>query len=232
MNLAAFVQFIYPALCIHCSQTTGHYRQLLCKECKQNFTLIDPSGRCRRCFSLAEMDSGPCGLCKEYSHPFKGLASAFEHIGPAAALVSELKYKGRFKLAKDLAAFMFVQFCRLDWPVPDMIIPVPQSFSRGMIRGYNQSLLIAEEFGKRIDRSPHNILKRRNSDFSQTGLNRQQRNQLRSDAFGWKKPIDLSDRIVLVIDDVMTTSSTLRRCGAVLQEGFPKGLYGMTFSVS
>ncbi|HSW86573.1 MAG TPA: ComF family protein, partial [Rhabdochlamydiaceae bacterium] len=115
---------------------------------------------------------------------------------------------------------------------PDMIVPVPQSFSRGMMRGYNQSLLIAQQFGKLIDRSAHNVLKRRNNDFSQTGLNRQQRNQLRSDAFQWKKPIDLSSKTVLVIDDVMTTSSTLRRCGDVLQEGFPKGIYGMTFSIS
>jgi competence protein ComFC len=229
----AFVHLIYPALCIHCSQNTVHYRRLICEECKALFTLIDPLERCPRCFiALPENGSLSCERCGEQRNPFKGLAAAFDHIGPAASFISALKYGGRFKLAKDAAAFMLVQFSRLHWPMPDAIVPVPQSFSRWMMRGYNQSHLIAQEFGKMIERPVYDLLKKKSGDFSQTGLNRQQRSQLSSDSFRWKKPKNVSDKTLLVIDDVMTTSATLRHCGAVLQEGFPKCLYGLTFCLS
>ena len=170
----------------------------------------------------------PCAACREKPRLYQGLASAFDHFGPAAAIIRELKYSGRFQFAKDAAAFMVIQFIRLNWPIPDLIVRLPQSFLRGLFRGYNQSLLIAKEFGKLIERPVVDVLKKRSGEFSQTGLNRSQRNELSQDAFRWKNRSDFTGKTLLVIDDVMTTATTLRHCGAVLQESFPRRIYGMT----
>jgi competence protein ComFC len=156
------------------------------------------------------------------------VGSAFEYAGPAASLILQMKFGKKPELAKDIAAWMVVQFFRLELPLPDLIVPVPQSFFRRMTRGYNQSELIAQEIGKLLERPVENILKRSIGDFPQTGKSREERENLLEDSFSLKKRFGISDKIILVIDDVMTTGSTLTQCARVLEEGFPAALFALT----
>lgn len=190
-------------------------------------TLIELEGRCPRCF--AEKEEGICLRCRKRGSPFKRMVSAFEYEGPAATLVQQLKFGKREELAKDFASWMLVQFLRLDVPLPDLIIPVPQPFLRTWMRGYNQSLLIAQEVARLLERPCLNLLKKRSGDFPQTGLSKEQRENLSRDAITWKKRYPISDKTILLIDDVMTTGSTLQRSAEVLQEGYPAALYALTF---
>lgn len=224
---------IYPPLCIHCTQNTASNRRSFCENCKDLLTFLNPQERCTLCFNVLENAGGLiCGHCRQEKSFFSGLGAAFEYYGPAATLIRELKYSGRFRFAKDAAALMLVQFTKLNWPLPDLVVPVPQSFASWLRRGYNQSLLIAREFGLLIDRPVLDLLKKKSGALSQTGLSRQQRKALDPHMFAWKKTYPVSGMTLLLIDDVMTTSTTLRHSAGVLQEGFPKSLYGLTFCIS
>ncbi len=161
--------------------------------------------------------------------PFKWVASAFEFTGVAASLIHQLKFVGRRELAKDLASWMVIQFVRQNIPLPDLIVPVPQSFARKLSRGYNQSFLIAQEIGELLERPVKDLLKRKSGEFPQRALSKTAREISLSHSFSWKSPCDISDKTVLLVDDVMTTGSTLYQCGRVLQEGFPAALYALTF---
>lgn len=160
------------------------------------------------------------------------MSSAFEYAGPAATLVQQFKFGKKQELARDLASWMLIQFLRLEVPLPDLIVPVPQPFMRTWTRGYNQSLLLAQEISRLLDRPCADLLKKRSGDFPQTGQSRKQRESLPSDAISWKKRRSISDETILLIDDVMTTGATLRHCAAALQEGYPAALYALTFCAS
>jgi predicted amidophosphoribosyltransferase len=95
-------------------------------------------------------------------------------------------------------------------------------------RGYNQSVLLAEPFAKMINRPVMSVLKRSKGSFSQAGLNYEQRLKLAPEAFYAVDTELLRDKTVLLIDDVMTTGSTLRCCAEALYKLHPKSVYALT----
>lgn len=219
--------FIFPPLCLHCQELTD--RTLLCRACSELLQILPLEGRCAYCFVPSE---SVCDKCRQRIPSFKKAAAVFDHLGPAAALIHALKYNNRPDLAKDFAAFMIVQFTRLNWPIPDLIVPVPQSLSHYVMRGYNQSTLIANEFAKLLECPCLDLLKRHSGTFSQMGQNRDQRESLSEDNFSWKKSHLISDKTILLIDDVMTTGTTLRHCASMLQQGFPEAIYALSFCLA
>jgi predicted amidophosphoribosyltransferase len=157
------------------------------------------------------------------------MGSAFDYHGPQATLVKAFKYGHRPFLAKGMAAFMVVQFFRLEWPFPDLIIPIPQSITHYFLRRFHHSFSLATEMGKLLQRPVDNLLKRRNGDFSQACLSYEKRNELFVSSFLWKKRKEISDLNILLIDDMMTTGATMRACATILKEGCPKSIYGLVF---
>lgn len=123
---------------------------------------------------------------------------------------------------------MVLQFVQLDLPLPDLIVPVPQSFTRTLMRGYNPCLLLAKEIGKQLDRPVLQPLRRLSGDLPQAALSREQRKTLNRGSFVWKQGMDINEKVVLLIDDVRTTGMTLNHSGELLLEGYPEELYAMT----
>jgi competence protein ComFC len=224
--VTALLRLLFPPLCLHCQKITGSPRKRLCSDCVELLELLVLEGRCAYCFSAKSC------VCIDRPPILKKVAAAFDYYGPAASLVRALKYGNRPYLAKDAAAFMLVQWHKLGWERPSCIVPVPQSFMHGLSRGYNQSLLIAQALGALLECPVENILKRSSCTLSQTGQDAKQRKKLSPDAFLWKKHKDISDQTLLLVDDVMTTGTTLNHCAATLQEGFPAGVYALTFCAS
>ncbi len=201
-------RFVFPSLCLQCKEETED--QLLCSGC---LTLLDflPS--------------------KEKAHHLETM-SVFERRGPASDLIKHFRNRYCPGLAKSLAALMVVQWDHLKWPLPDLIVPVPQSLAHRFLRGYNPSLLLGREIGGLLSRPVKQLLVRRLGDFSQEGLAIEQRRLMNKRAFKWKKLDDLSGKTILLIDDFHVTGTTLKRCAEVLREGFPKKIYALTFCSS
>ncbi len=157
------------------------------------------------------------------------MGAAFDYDGPAASLVKCLKYGNQYYLARGMASFLMVQFDRLKWPMPDVLIPMPIAFTHWLERGYNQSTLLAEEMGRLLQRPVWNTLKRRSGDFSQAALNLEQRKEVNNQHFQVKKGFPLQGKILLIIDDVMTSGLTLKSCTEILYLEDPAALYALTF---
>lgn len=155
------------------------------------------------------------------------VSAAFEYVGPAASMIKALKYGGRVYLAKGAAAYLAAQFLRMEWPFPDLVVPVPIAFNHWMHRGYNQSLLLAQELALLLQCPVKESLTRKSGDFSQAGLSSEQRRRLKGDRIGLKRGADLRGKVILLIDDVMTTGSTMRKCAEVLAEEQPSRIYGL-----
>ena len=227
----SFLHLVFPSYCLHCEELTSHDQSFLCSSCLTLLELIDPDQRCSACFGQKDPSLGRrCTDClKEYSI-FKGVGAAFDYIGPAASLIKKLKYANQPYLAEGAGAFLVAQWDRLNWPVPDVIIPVPLSFTHWVNRGYNQSALLAEHMSLLLNVPVWDALYRKSGDFSQAALSLSQRKSLGSDRFLLKKNYCLEDKVILLLDDVMTSGSTLKRCAEVLAEGYPTSLYALVFS--
>jgi ComF family protein len=106
----------------------------------------------------------------------------------------------------------------------DLIIPVPLHLKKLRIRGYNQSLYIAEGISQILDVPFSEAeLIRSAATESQTKKSRYNRYENMQDVFKVVKPEQLSGKHILLIDDVITTGATLEACAnELLKNGVAK----------
>lgn len=221
---------LYPSRCLHCQELIPPESSVLCSTCASLLELINPEERCQTCFEIKKNTfSEHCLRCQKHPTLFFQMAAAFDYIGPAATLVKKLKYSNQPHLSRGMAAFLTAQFAQLNWAFPDALVPVPISFSRWLERGYNQSTLIADEMAKLLNIPVWHVLKRHSGDFSQAGLTLNQRQRLEGKSFNLKKFPQLTNKTLLIIDDVMTSGTTLNKCAESLMQESPACLYALTF---
>lgn len=169
-----------------------------------------------------------CQACIHDPSPFLGIASVFDYSGPAAVLVRQFKYQKMDYLSKGLAAALFLQFNGLGWPLPDYLVPVPISFTKGLKRGFNQSSLLSKELGTYLKRPCKNLLKKRIGGVSQARLPLKERELLEKESFYFRDEAQIEGKTILLIDDVVTSGSTLRKCAEILVERNPACIYALT----
>lgn len=226
----SFANLIYPPICLHCNCGVYDADVPLCQNCLQLLELIDPTERCPFCFSVDfDPEHRVCANCFKRPPFLNGIAAAFDYIGPAATLIKKMKYGDLPYLSKGCGAYLAVQLLQLNWLEPDVIIPMPITLSHLMERGFNQSLLLANELGKLINCPVEESLVRDSGEYSQAGLSRKQRLTLDGAAFYLKPGTSYADKNILIVDDVMTTGSSLRRCAEAITETNPRSIYGLTF---
>ena len=95
-----------------------------------------------------------------------------------------------------------------------VLMPVPLHKSRLRKRGYNQAYEIAKELSKATGRKIDTSLTRNKKTEMQAQLKFKQRAENVRNAFEVKK--ELKNKNILLIDDVMTTGSTLKECAKTL----------------
>ncbi|NLV64160.1 MAG: ComF family protein [Clostridiaceae bacterium] len=205
-----FLRMFFPPRCICCDCVLAvNVRNYLCSDCEKNIPYINrhqfgnPAGK-----SISNIY---CAFDYE-----KGIRKAIHHLkfndrpGNAKILV-DMSYP----LIKEYFAGVSAQFERAN--KYDIAIPVPIHSKRRRERGYNQSELIARSLAKKLNIpvSVGTLVKRKNTP-PQSSLAKDERYKNPEGAFHVKKPYLIEGRRVLLVDDVITTGSTLEECGKVL----------------
>ncbi|MBS4167406.1 hypothetical protein PARA125_000027 [Parachlamydia sp. AcF125] len=225
------LHLIYPPICLECQGSLQNPESVFCYFCSEQLSLINPRERCCYCFEPKHVfreDVQLCKRCALRAPLFRGMGAAFDYFGPAATLVTHLKDFNKPYLAEGAGAFLAYQFFQLQWPIPDLIVPVPLSFMRHLSRGYNQALLLANALGKILNCPVKQVLKRKSGDYSQAALERKQRMLLDRENFLLQENANICDQTVLIVDDARATGETLNRCAETLLEGCPAHIYGLT----
>lgn len=226
----AFLDLLYPPMCLACNEGIEEHGLPLCKTCLSQLELIDPEERCPHCFTADYIpEKRLCPDCLKNPPILTGVASAFDYLGPAACLIRHLKYQDKPYLSEGCGAYLAAQFLQMNWPFPDRIIPVPMALTHWFGRGYNQSELLAQSLGKLLECPVDNALVRQSGDYSQAGLTRKQRWRLEGSRIQLRSGKELHDQNLLLVDDVMTTGCTLRKCAEALLGGHPAKIYALTF---
>jgi len=186
------LEVVFPPFCWHCNDPAA-LSQPLCPSCVQLLDILPPEDP----------------------------LATFEAQGPAWTLIKALKSGKAPRLAEGLAGYMALQYLKSDLPMPDIIVPVPQSLHRSLQVGYNPSLLLAQHLGKTLDRPVMQLLKRKRQLYCQMKVDRDERFHLSVENFQWKKQFSIAEKTILLIDDIIGTGATLRASAQRLYEGFP-----------
>lgn len=227
--LDALIHFFYPQVCLHCEAPLAGQTQRFCKECQLELMWIEANERCKNCLSGEPLPNASfCSSCHGKESFFTDLSSAFEATGPILSLIRKMKFSTSSFLAEEAASFLCAQFARLDWPSPDLIIPVPLSWERKLARSFNQSELLAKGLASFLSTPMRCPLKRKMGGFPQTGLSLSQRRELFGKPFYLKGDEVLRGKNILLIDDLSVTGTTLSRAAEVLFLEKPASIYGLT----
>lgn len=199
-----------PQSCLLCG--AGVRGDLLCAGCEGDLPRL-PALRCPRC-ALPTPDGGLCGACLQHPPHFDRTLAAFAYGFPLDALIQAHKYRHQLELADLFAAALAREAGRR--PLPDWIMPMPLHPARLAERGYNQAGEIARRLARRLDLPCEmETCRRIRATPSQAGLDLKARQRNLRGAFACEQ--DLAGRRVALVDDVMTSGSSLNELARVVK---------------
>jgi len=220
----AGLDWLYPPLCGGCGRLGSRW----CNECQDNTRVISPPV-CQRCGDVLDAMATLCSRCIQTPPSFLAMRTWAVFDGPLRNALHRLKYKGDIALGEVLVRPLIIIFQNLKWEV-DLVTAVPIGVARRAERGYNQAALLALPLamGCGITYEPHALVKVRDT-RSQVGLTAVQRRENVSGAFqaGAKY---VSEKRVLVVDDVTTSGATLEACSSALLKAGAREVFGLTLT--
>ncbi len=196
----------FPATCAGC----GLEGEPLCASCRPalDARLDLPGGT-------------PIGLPADIPMPLLQLEYCAPFVGPVRAALHDLKYAGERRLAGPLGAAVARRWARVGIGA-DLVVPVPIHIDRERRRGYDQAALVADVAAADLGLPLARALQRGRATIAQFELGRDERATNVAGAFQVRDGAGeaIRGRWILLIDDVVTTGSTLAACGfALLQSG-------------
>ncbi len=156
-----------------------------------------------------------CGECIKREPPFASTFAPFEYAHPLDLLLVRLKFARNLAAGRVLAQLALDALAENRVPVPQAIVPVPLHRGRLRERGYNQALELARPFSEALGVPVRELLVRNRATAAQSDLDAAARRRNVRGAFevtGSALPAH-----VAVVDDVMTTGTTIRECARVLR---------------
>lgn len=212
---------LYPPVCLSCDAPVAT-ANTLCAACFRQLRPIT-APMCPVLGLPFEVSLGPEARSAEAiadPPPFERARAAVVYNDIARALVGKLKYGDRPELARFCARLMAQAGHELVGP-DAVLVPVPLHRARQFARRYNQSTELARAVGKLTGLPVDPLLvRRRKATRQQVGLSGEARRRNVAGAF--QASADVASRLrgrrVIVIDDVVTTGSTVKAVTRALQK--------------
>jgi len=208
--LADFVSLLFPQLCPACGESLMAGEHVICTDCRFNLPFtnfhLQPDNIVARQFW------GKVNLEAAYALYY------FAKGGKIQNLMHHFKYRGMQQIGVLLGNIAGGQLTKNDiFKTVDIIIPVPLHKKRLRQRGYNQSTCFANGLAEKLNTPvDETSLVRTKATETQTHRSRFSRFENMQEVFAVIEPEKLKNKHILLVDDVVTTGSTLEACAMQL----------------
>lgn len=190
-----------------------------------------PCVLCEQCIASSDPSYPFCLTCRRYVtfSPIMSRVQAWAHysLGLYDDVLKQSIQRFKFEGMYDVGTFLAKEFIN-HWKHKkvfddvDLICPIPISRQRYFYRGFNQSALLARHIGKALDIPVYEkLLKKIRDIVPQMELKREERLNNVLGAFCLKLKIDLTGKRIILLDDVLTTGSTILECIRIIRQEYP-----------
>lgn len=207
-----FSRILFPVCCPVCHKPLVDGEELLCLECLWKIPRTDYH---------TQPENDLLRKLVDIKAPIEKAASFFfyKNSSPYSGLIRDAKYNGRPGINKKLA----IRYARELRPTGffddiDVIIPVPIHWVKRLRRGYNQTEYITEGLSEVTGLPVAYNLRAAKRHSTQTHKTGKERLATLRDIFVTDSPDELARRHVLLVDDVITTGSTIVACGRAMHD--------------
>jgi len=213
------LNLLYPPHCAICRADTSSGVHL-CAACWKTAPVISPPF-CQICSEPAEgaiETAFTCPKCLDRGFHFDNAIAAYRSAGVVRETIHRFKYNQKYYLRHVLGEWLADNLAdaRLQAPF-DGIVPVPLHPTRERERGFNQARVLAKILARRTDAPLLDVLRRIRYTTTQTRLDRETRIRNLRNAFRLREKAAVRGLHLLLIDDVLTTGSTVDECARVLK---------------
>jgi ComF family protein len=233
MNAAgrALISLLYPPCCEACGGAVEHPRYL-CDACAAGAVRIQAPfcNVCSEPFRGAIGGPFTCANCAGRRFHFTCAAACYRSEGVVRDFIHRFKYGREYRLRHPLAAWAAEALDdeRIRKGRVDALVPVPLFRARQRHREFNQAAEVARLVGKRAGIPVSDCLLRTRNTTSQVMRDRKMRMENLRNAFAMRNSVDVRGRHLVLVDDVLTTGSTLDECALVLLEAGAASVRGIT----
>lgn len=229
---AKLFDVLLPPRCTRCGKIISDNHSL-CADCFNEINFISQPycAKCGHPFEEAPQNKNMlCGACmKKVKTPFRLSRSAMQYDDASKNMILSFKFMDKTENAAAFAKWLKLAGADIFREGVDVIVPIPLHYTRLLKRRYNQSALIAKELSKitgiRVD---YTSVVRHIKTRPQVEFSGHARIKNVKDAFQVKYPEKLKGKRVVLIDDVMTTGSTLKECALAMKKAGVKSVDTLT----
>ena len=223
-----FQDFIYPPICFTCDQLLKDHEARVCSACWSSFTSLHPDDPTYT--EIGEKFNAD-GMVQDFLACF-----LFEKEGKLQEIVHLLKYRGIKSLGVRLGREIGGRIQdKSEFASADYLIPVPLHKLKQRERGYNQSEYLCQGISEVTHIPTHaSLIVRKKYTESQTKLNLLQRQENVGSAFAInpKHRSCVQGKSLIIVDDVITTGSTINACAKELVAAGASSVFAASVAIA
>jgi len=228
-------QLLWPAVCINCRQSISEIDKGLCRDCWDQLLVCTGADYCRRCgrdagkFALLQ---GVCPDCQGREICFDGIARVGVYDQSLRRMILAFK-NGTTELDSVLGSFADAALQGSGFYTEiELFMPVPLHWTRRLVRGYNQSRVLAGKLTRPAARISTNLVRIRRTRTQPSAASPAARAKNVAGAFAVSRRHRFAGRKICLVDDIKTSGATLNECARTLKQAGASKVFALVLAVA